>query len=332
MTQSISERDAGAALPRATIRRTGLRSPVVTRLVSAVLVLWSVVTLSFIAVQLAPGDIVSMLIGQQLSTPAIVAAVKQEWGLDAPLYLQYLRYVWRVLHGDFGRSYVLNTDVAPLVLGQLGPTLALTAAAFVVAFVFAVGLATLTAGRRWSSRIASGIELVVTSTPSFWLGILLLFVFSFTLKWFPVAGDRGFASIVLPALSLGLAQGAIVGRVLRKGIERALDEPYALTVRSWGVGEFALRVRHALRHAALPAVTLTGWLFGSLLSGAVITEQVFGRPGIGQVIVDAVVSKDTPVILAIAMLSAAIYVALSTAVDLLYLLLDPRLRDRHVRH
>ncbi|WP_175861443.1 ABC transporter permease [Burkholderia cepacia] len=310
--------------------RRWLHSPVTTRLTTGALVLWAAVTLSFAAVHLAPGDIVGILIGEQLSTPEIEAAIRREWGLDEPLPLplQYVHYLWRVLHGEFGRSYILNTDVAPLVLGQLWPTLKLTGAAFVVTIAFAVGLAVLTAGRRWAGRAASGVELLLASTPSFWLGIMLLFVFSFTLKLFPVAGDRGFASLVLPALSLGLAQGAVIGRVLRQGIERALDEPYALTVRSWGIGGLALRVRHALRHAALPAVTLAGWLVGGLLSGAVITEQVFGRPGLGKVTVDAVLSKDMPVILAIAILSAAIYVALSTAVDLLYLLIDPRLRDR----
>ncbi|WP_414447854.1 ABC transporter permease [Burkholderia sp. 22PA0099] len=308
-----------------------LRSPVLTRLGTGLLVLWSAITLSFVAVQVAPGDIVSLLIGEQLSTPEIEAAIRKEWGLDEPVWLQYVHYVWRILHGDFGRSYILNTEVAPLVIGQLWPTLKLTAAALVVTLVFSVSLAVLTAGRRWGGRAASGTELLLASTPSFWLGIMLLFVFSFTLKLFPVAGDRGFSSLVLPALSLGLAQGATIGRVLRLGIERALDEPYALTVRSWGVGGFALRARHALRHAALPAVTLAGWLVGGLLSGAVITEQVFGRPGLGKITVDAVLAKDMPVILAIAILSAAIYVALSTAVDLLYLLIDPRLREPRAR-
>ncbi|KVM58850.1 MULTISPECIES: ABC transporter permease [Burkholderia] len=319
-----------APRPRRLWRRL-LRSPLATRLATGALVLWAAVTLSFVAVQLAPGDIVSLLIGEQVSTPEIEAAIRQEWGLDEPLPLQYLHYLWRVLHGDFGRSYILNTEVAPLVLGQLVPTLKLTGAALAVTLAFAVGLAVLTAGRRWGSRAASGAELLLASTPSFWLGIMLLFVFSFTLKLFPVAGDRGFASLVLPALSLGLAQGAVIGRVLRQGIERALDEPHALTVRAWGIGGFALRVRHALRHAALPAVTLAGWLVGGLLSGAVITEQVFGRPGLGKVTVDAVLAKDMPVILAVAILSAAIYVVLSTAVDLLYLLIDPRLRDTRAR-
>jgi len=194
--------------------------------------------------------------------------------------------------------------------------------------IFALVVAVTTAHRRWGRRLASGLELVLASTPSFWLGIVLLFVFSFTLRWFPVAGDRNFSALVLPALSLGLAQGAVVSQVLRRGLEDALDQPFSLTLRAWGIGNLQIRLRHALRHAALPAVTLTGWLVGGLLSGAVITEQVFSRPGLGKVTVDAVLGKDLPVVLAVAILSALIYVVMSTLVDILYLLLDPRLRHQ----
>lgn len=303
------------------------RGRVVRRLLSGGLVLWAAVTLSFISVYLAPGDIVSLLMGEQVQTPAIEAAIRAEWGLDQPLYMQYLHYLWRVLHGDFGRSYMLNTDVSSLVLSQLWPTLKLTGLALVVSLVFAVVMAVATAHRRWGQRIAGGIELVLASTPSFWLGIVLLFIFSFTLRWFPVAGDRSFSSLVLPALSLGLAQGAVVSQVLRRGLEDALDEPFVLTLRAWGLGNRIIRLRHALRHAALPAVTLTGWLIGGLLSGAVITEQVFGRPGLGKITVDAVLGKDLPVVLAVAIFSALVYVVLSTLVDILYLFIDPRLRD-----
>jgi len=296
-------------------------------LLSGMLVLWAAVTLSFISVYLAPGDIVSLLMGEQVQTPAIEAAIRAEWGLDQPLYMQYLHYLWRVLHGDFGRSYMLNSDVSSLVLSQLWPTLKLTGLALVVSLMFAVVMAVTTAHRRWGQRIAGGIELVLASTPSFWLGIVLLFIFSFTLRWFPVAGDRSFSSLVLPALSLGLAQGAVVSQVLRRGLEDALDEPFVLTLRAWGLGNRIIRLRHALRHAALPAVTLTGWLIGGLLSGAVITEQVFGRPGLGKITVDAVLGKDLPVVLAVAIFSALVYVVLSTLVDILYLFIDPRLRD-----
>lgn len=326
---STTIRPAPLASGRRSRGRGGsLPAQVLGRIGSAVLVLWAAVTLSFASLQIAPGDIVNLLIGEQVRTPEVEAAVRAEWGLDDPLIVQYLRYLWRVLHGDFGRSYMLQTDVGPLILSQLWPTLKLTAAALVVAVVFAVATAVLTAGRPWARRIAGGVELVLVSTPSFWLGIVLLFVFSFTLKLFPVAGDRNFAALVLPALSLGLSLGAVVGQVLREGLERALEEPFALTVRSWGASGLTLRLRHGLRHAALPAVTLTGWLVGGLLSGAVITELVFGRPGLGKVTVDAVLGKDLPVVLAVAIFSALIYVVLSTLVDLLYLVLDPRLRTR----
>lgn len=308
--------------------RGTLLSQILGRVGSGIVVLWAAVTLSFVSLHIAPGDIVDLLIGEQIRTPAVEAAIRAEWGLDQPLYSQYLSYLGRILHGDFGRSYILQTDVSTLVLSQLLPTLKLTAAALVVAVVFAVVSAVVTAGRRWPRRIAGGMELVLISTPSFWLGIVLLFVFSFTLKLFPVAGDRTFSALVLPALALGLSLGAVIGQVLREGLERALEEPFALTVRSWGASSLTLRLRHGLRHAALPAVTLTGWLVGGLLSGAVITEQVFGRPGLGKVTVDAVLGKDLPVVLAVAILSAFIYVVLSTLVDVLYLFLDPRLRSR----
>jgi len=308
-------------------RQSFIFGRITRRVLSGALVLWAAVTLSFISVYLAPGDIVSLLIGEQVRTPAIEAAIRAEWGLNQPLYRQYLSYLWRVLHGDFGRSYLLNTDVSALVLNQLWPTLKLTGLALVVSIVFAVLMAVATAHRRWGRRIAGSLELLLASTPSFWLGIVLLFVFSFTLRWFPVAGDRSFSSLVLPALSLGLAQGAVVAQVLRRGLEDALDEPFALTLRAWGMGNITIRLRHALRHAALPAVTLTGWLIGGLLSGAVITEQVFGRPGLGKITVDAVLGKDLPVVLAVAIFSAFVYVVMSTLVDILYLLIDPRLRD-----
>ena len=319
--------ESSLASPRLPDTPPSWRWRILRRLLSGALVLWAAVTLSFISVYLAPGDIVSLLMGEQVQTPAIEAAIRAEWGLDQPLYMQYLHYLWRVIHGDFGRSYMLNTDVSSLVLSQLWPTLKLTGLALVFSLIFAVLMAVTTAHRRWGQRVAGSVELVLASTPSFWLGIVLLFIFSFTLRWFPVAGDRSFSSLVLPALSLGLSQGAVVSQVLRRGLEDALDEPFVLTLRAWGLGNATIRLRHALRHAALPAVTLTGWMIGGLLSGAVITEQVFGRPGLGKITVDAVLGKDLPVVLAVAIFSALVYVVLSTLVDVLYLFIDPRLRD-----
>jgi peptide/nickel transport system permease protein len=302
--------------------------PVLGRVGSGILVLWAAVTLAFLALQLAPGDTVDILLGDQARTPDVVKAVTEEWGLDKPLLEQYLSYIGKALTGDFGTSYVLQKPVGPLIFSQIGPTLQLTGAALVVAVVTAVLSAVFTAGRRWPRRIASTVELVLVSIPSFWLGIVLLAIFSFSLKLFPVSGDKGLPSLILPALAVGLSIGATLGQVLREGMEKALHEPFAISVRARGVRDVVLRFQHALRHAALPAVTLAGWTIGGLLGGAVVTEQVFGRPGLGQVTVAAVLSKDLPVVLAVAVLSAVVYVVVSTVVDLLYLIIDPRLRTQ----
>ncbi|WP_405148366.1 ABC transporter permease [Nocardia salmonicida] len=306
--------------------RVGTAKRIVLRLITGLGVLWGATTLSFLGVRLAPGDTVDVLLGEQQRTPEVEAAIRAEWGLDSPAVVQYGRYLWNVAHGDFGRSYVLQRPVSEIISSQAGPTLALTGAALLVALVFAVVVATSTAQRRRSRAIANAVELALVSTPSFWLGIVLLSVFSFQLKIFPVAANKGLSALVLPALALGLSLGAVISQVLRDGLERALDEPFAVTVRSWSVSESALRLRHGLRHASLPAVTLTGWLVGGLLGGAVIIEEVFGRPGLGRVTVEAVLAQDLPVVLAVAILSAFVYVVISTLVDLLYLWLDPRLR------
>ncbi|MET9211399.1 MULTISPECIES: ABC transporter permease [unclassified Nocardia] len=306
--------------------RAGVAGRVALRVLSGLGVLWGAATLSFLGVRLAPGDTVDVLIGEQPRTPEVEAAIRAEWGLDSPTVVQYARYLWNVAHGDFGRSYVLQRPVSEVIGSQAGPTLALTGAALLVALVFAVVVATTTARRRRAAAVANAVELALVSTPSFWLGIVLLSVFSFQLKIFPVAANKGLAALVLPALALGLSLGAVISQVLRDGLERALDEPFAVTVRSWSVSETELGLRHGLRHAALPAVTLTGWLVGGLLGGAVIIEEVFGRPGLGRVTVDAVLAQDLPVVLAVAILSAFVYVVISTLVDLLYLVLDPRLR------
>jgi peptide/nickel transport system permease protein len=170
------------------------------------------------------------------------------------------------------------------------------------------------------------VELVAFSTPAFWLGILLLTMFSFRLRVFPVAGGEGWRSLVLPALTLAVPFGSLLSQVLREGVEAALDQPFALTARSRGVGPLAVRARHALRHALVPAVTIGGWLVGGLLGGTVLVETVFARPGIGRVAVEAVNSHDIPVVVGLIMLSAAVYLVVNTLVDVLYLLIDPRLR------
>ncbi|MFI6451236.1 ABC transporter permease [Streptosporangium amethystogenes] len=313
-------------------RRRGLAAagwlgPVARRLGAGVAVLWAAATAAYLALMLAPGDTIDVLIGDGLDTPERRAQIIAEWGLDRSPLQRYGDYLLRLLQGDLGHSYVLQRGVGEILVSQIRPTvqLALTAATFGVLLALVLALAT--AGRRsWLGGLVGLSELAVVSVPPFLVGILLLAVFSFTLGWFPVSGDRGFVSLVLPGLALGLQIAGVLGQVLREGLERALEEPFAVTARSRGITEWRLVAGHALRHALLPAVTLTGWFTGALLGGAIIVEAVFGRPGLGQVTVGAVNSKDLPLVMAVVLISAFAYVTVSTIVDLAYLAIDPRLR------
>ncbi|WP_285680244.1 ABC transporter permease [Actinoplanes sp. NBRC 103695] len=300
---------------RAVLRRAG----------SGLIVLWAAATAAYLALLAAPGDTVDSIIGDGADTPLIRSQIIQEWGLDRPAVVQYLDYLWRAAHGDLGRSYLLQRPVRDVIGEQLTPTLELAVAAAALGVLIALVLA-VTTRRAWARRTSSTTELVLVSTPPFLIGIVLLSVFSFRFGWFPVSGDRGVAALILPAVTLALPIAGVLTQVLRDGLDRALSEPFAVTARSRGLAENAVLIRHALRHALLPAVTLTGWLFGVLLGGAVIVEQVFGRPGLGQVTLAAVNSKDMPVVLAVVVLSAFVYVLINTLADVVYLAIDPRLR------
>jgi peptide/nickel transport system permease protein len=298
---------------------------VVRRLAAGLVVLWAAATAAYLALLAAPGDTVDSIVGDGADTPLIRSQIIREWHLNRPAVVQYLDYLWRAAHGDLGRSYLLHRPVREVIGDQIWPTLKLALAAAALGLVLALVLA-VTTRRPWARRVSSVTELVLVSTPPFLIGIVLLSVFSFRLGLFPVAGDRGLAALVLPAITLALPIAGVLTQVLRDGLDRALDEPFVVTARARGLRESAVLARHALRHALLPVVTLTGWLFGILLGGAVIVETVFGRPGLGQVTLQAVTSKDMPVVLAVVVLSAFVYVALNTAADLAYLLIDPRLR------
>ncbi|KAB1078492.1 ABC transporter permease [Methylobacterium soli] len=303
-----------------------LLSRVLGRLGTSLIVAWASVTAAFLALHALPGRIEDILAGD-VDYPGLREAIAAEWGLDRSLPAQYADFLLRLAKGDFGTSYVLRRPVIEVVGSQLQPTVELALAAGLLAVLLAAGLALATAGRsRLARGLASGLELVAASTPVFWLGILLLMAFSFSLRWFPVSGAKGWNALVLPAVALALPTAGLLAQVLREALEKALDQPFVTTVRARGVGEAALRTRHVLRHALLPAVTLGGWLIGGLLGGAVITEKVFGRPGLGTVTLGAVLTHDVPVVLAVVLLAALIHVAASTLLDILYLLIDPRLR------
>ncbi|HEY9237668.1 MAG TPA: ABC transporter permease [Burkholderiaceae bacterium] len=296
------------------------------RLGASLVVAWGSTTAAFVALHALPGNVADILAGD-LDYPGLREAIAAEWGLDRSLPAQYLDFLWRIAGGDFGMSYELRRPVADVVASQLWPTVQLAVSAGLLALLIAVAVAVLTSGQGRAARaVASFVELVFASTPVFWLGILLLMAFSFTLQWFPVSGAASGWALVLPAVTLALPTAGLLTQVLREAMEKALEQPFVVTVRARGLSEWHVRTRHVLRHAALPVMTLGGWIIGGLLGGAVITEKVFGRPGLGTVTLNAVLSHDVPIVLAVVLLAAFIHVAASTLLDLLYVLIDPRLK------
>jgi len=290
---------SSAKFLQSVMRRTGV----------IVAVLWGAATIAFIAVKLIPGDPVAILAGgENVVDEAERAALVHQYGLDQPLVLQYLHYIGRALSGDFGESYQYRQPVSEVIYEAAGPTLQLAGSAIALALLLAISVALATAGRRRSlTLLSSGIELILLSTPVYWIGIILLTIFS-------------------PAIALSLPLAALLSQVLRDGLEEALSQPFSLTVRTRGVGETMLRVRHGLRHAALATSTLTGTLLASTLGGSILTETVFGRSGIGQITLQAIKTRDMPLILGLVMLSALVFVIVNLLVDAFYLLIDPRLR------
>ncbi|MDQ4213043.1 ABC transporter permease [Microbacterium capsulatum] len=296
-------------------------------LLSVALVLWGAATVSFLAFRVLPGDPVSVMLGPQAQvSEAVKDRIRADLGLDQPLWQQYLTSLGSLLRGDLGTSYQLRMPVSEVIGGQLGATVQLTAAALAIAVILA--LAGVLIARRPLARglIATG-ELIVLSSPVFWIGLLLLTVFAFGLGWFPLSGARTGASLVLPAVTLALPVAALLGQVLRDGVEAAERQPWALTVRARGAGHGRLTLRHTLRHGSIGALTLSAYLVGSLLGGAVLVETVFARPGLGRVTLAAITGRDLPVVTGIILLSALVFVVVNTAVELLAPLLDPRLRD-----
>jgi peptide/nickel transport system permease protein len=301
----------------------------VRRLLFAVLVVFGAVTVTFAALRLTPGDPVRLMLGPNTSPPPeLVAQIRHDLGLDLPLIEQYGLFAGRLLTGDLGQSYQLHESVATVLGQHVGATAGLALTSFLLAFVIAVPLAVTTAGRRPAlRRLSSTMELVATSIPSFWIGLVLLTVFSFRLHVFPAAGGTGLAGLVLPAVTLALGMAGVFAQVLREGLERVLAEPFVVSSRARGTGETMVRMRHALRHAMIPMVTIAGWAVGALLSGAVVIETVFSRPGIGHVLATAIAGRDFPVVTGIVLVSAVLFTVINIIVDWLYRVIDPRLRD-----
>ncbi len=300
------------------------------RLMGALVVVWGAATLAFAVLKLVPGDPVDVMLGvNSTASEDVRQQIRNDLGLDQPVISQYLGYLGRLVTGDLGTSYRLQKPVATVITEQLGPTITLALASIVIALVLAIVVSVAARGPI-TRRIAELLELLALSSPGFWTGLLLLTIFSFNLHWFPVTGGQGARALVLPAVTMALPIAGILSQLLRSGFDAAEREPFTTSARARGLGPVRMFTRHHARHGSLPVVTLTAYIMGSLLGGTVIVEQLFGRRGIGRITLDAITNRDLPVVMALVVMAAVVFVVVNLIVDALYPLLDARLRGRSV--
>lgn len=300
----------------------------VDHLLDTLIVLFGVSTLVFLLLTLIPGDPVDVVLGE--SARAVDReAMRSALGLDQSWPQRLLDYYADLLHGDLGNSLVQRRPVAALILERLPATLVLALAAFLIVVFVALplGVAAAWYRDRWPDRLVQVIALVGISIPNFWLGPLLVLLFSIALGWTPVSGNEGPASLVLPAVTLGLSMLAITTRMMRGALLEVAGMPFVQTARCKGLSESRVVWRHALPNALLPVLTVLGLQLGALLAGAVITEVVFAWPGIGSLLIDAIQQRDYPLIQGILLVIAITYVLINRGTDLLVGILDPRVGD-----
>jgi ABC-type dipeptide/oligopeptide/nickel transport system permease component len=298
------------------------------RLLAVVPVLFGVTLAVFSMLFLVPGDPVKIMLAEFVTTPDQVARMRAQLHLDEPVLQQYGRFVGNALRGDLGMSIRSRRPVAAEIGENLGSTGRLALASMVVAIALGVPLGLIAAlGRNsWLDVAAMGVALLGVAMPSFWLGFLLIFVFSLHLGWLPATGGGDLPHLVMPAVALGAIAAAIIARLTRSSMLEVLGQDYVRTARAKGLGGFAVVVRHALRNALIPVVTVFGLQFGNLLAGAVIVETVFSRPGLGRLIVGAILSKDFPLVQGTVLFVATAYVLINVVVDMAYAYVDPRIR------
>lgn len=316
-----------------TTRGRRLLGRIGARLAGAVFVLWAVATVTFFAIRLIPGDPAQAYLGgpgSQASAEAL-ERVRVEYGLDQPLLVQYVSQLGRLVQGDLGVSASQRTPVVQILGEQLGGTLLLAVLSLLVAWLLALGLAVWsTRGGRVSSAIGSGVELVAASLPQFWLATVLISLFSTWLGWLPPVSTGGAAGLVLPVLTLAIPVAGFLAQVMREPLLDAQSAPFAVSAAARGETRTGMLLRHGLRHASVPAVNLSGWAFGYLISGAVVVETIFARPGLGRTLLQAVTVRDVPVVTGVVLVSALAYVVVLLLADAAADVLDPRDSRRRV--
>lgn len=309
---------------------------IIRRLIHAVFVIWGCATIVFFLLRMIPGDPVIQMLGPEY-TPEAADALRHKLGLDEPLLTQYVLWFGNVLRGDLGGSIASGETVADAIKAGLPKTASLTLVSFVIALAIALPSGIIAALQRNKpvDYIASVVAFIGVSMPSFWFGIILILVFAVHLKWLPAIGyaeigDKGFVEwlrrLILPGLAIGAGYAAILMRFVRAGLLEVLSSDYVRTARAKGVREQAVIVRHALRNALIPVVTVAGIQLALLLSGAVVTETVFSIRGLGRILVGAIFDRDYPIVQGVILLISVVFVLANLVVDVLYTFLDPRIR------
>lgn len=325
ITIAIEETAAPAAAPSrlASVGRTALR-----KLIDIAVVLFVAATLTFVMFQLMPGDPEDTLLrGIFEITPQIRAEVIADYGLDRPVWQQYAQYIGSLAVGDLGVSYQLRQPVTEIIAENLPYTASLAGAGLLLAIVVSTIGSLVAAGTGpVRSLVAQTLELLAISVPSFWIGLLLLTAFSFAIPIFPSSGADSPASLVLPAITLAIPIAGLLSQVLRERLDEALEQPFVVTARSRGAGPVRVRLAHVLRHAVIPALTVSGAILGSLLVGTAVIETLFARPGLGRVLLNAVISNDVPLIMGIIVFGAVVFVIINSIVDVVAAAIDPRSR------
>ncbi|MCB1413351.1 MAG: ABC transporter permease [Xanthobacteraceae bacterium] len=307
----------------------------IRRILAAIPVMGVVALFVFLLLRLTPGDPAAIIAGDN-ATPEQLMRIRISLGLNEPLYVQFITWIGQLLRGDLGVSLISGVPVLRMIGQRIEPTIAVALSTIVVSILVAVPLGVIAAWKRgtWIDRGVMGLSVIGFSVPVFVIGYVLIQVFAIDLRWLPVQGFRSLSRglvpfaerLVLPTLALSFIYVALIARMTRAAMLDVLDEDYVRTARAKGIGETGVLLRHALRNAAVPVITVIGTGFALLISGVVVTESVFNLPGIGRLTVDAVLARDYPVIQAMILLTSGIYVAINLLIDLAYTLLDPRIR------
>lgn len=285
-------------------------------------------TLIFIVLQIIPGDPVNLMLAGRPASEEVRENVRKRLGLDKPVHIRYVNFLWRAVRGDLGESYRTRQPVLQEILAQLRPTLELAAGGLIIGIFFGVLLGVLSGTRpnSWSDTGSMFVALAGISMPSFWTAMLLIYIFGLKLRWFPIVGD-GIPALILPSISVGFFLVGNLARLIRSSILEVMTEDYIRTGKAKGLGHWRVVFRHALRNAMIPPITLLGVQFALLIGGAVITETVFARPGLGQLLVTSVLNKDVPMVQALVIYTTSAYIVFNLMVDLLYGVIDPRIRE-----